>query len=362
MISMIHILREMVAKNATDLYLNVDSPASLRIGDDIISIDPEILSEDRVNDMIAEVIEVKQLSEFEKEKELNTSIYPDGIGRFRVNLFYQRQKVGAVIRLVKSNIPNIDNLGLPKIVNEFSMLKRGLILIIGQTGSGKSTTAAALLNERNKRGNGHIITIEDPVEYVHEPQGCLITQREVGLDTDSYETALKNALRQRPDVVFIGEIRDRAGIEHAMHFAETGHLCISTLHATDCVQALERISNFFPSDIHGQKMASLANTLKVIVGQRLLNNNRGGKTLATEIMMNQGYINSLIQESKFRDIKDLIAKSTDQGMHTFDQSIMDLLRKSTITEQTALAEADNPINMKVSLKLDSPANRRAGQF
>ncbi len=349
------LLTEMCGCDATDLYLCADSAPMLRIGDNlrVSSSHSGIFKQEEITELFAGVLQPSQNDEFKKTRELNCSLHYKDIGRFRINLFVQQRKIGAVIRRIRSEIPTFDALNLPPDMQKLAMLSRGLIVIAGQAGSGKSTTAASLIEYRNQHGRGHIITVEDPVEFVYTPAKCLISQREVGIDTASYGAALKNALRQRPDVVYIGEVRDYECMDHALHFAETGHLCIITIHAADAAQTLERIASFFPIHYRSNILLVLSQVLKAVVCQRLITTKSGEKVLATEFLHNQGYINQLILEGKYKEIKSIIERSGDQGMHTFDQSLLSLFKSGQIDRNEALNQADSYNNMEVSFNLNA---------
>lgn len=344
------LLEAMVQQGASDLYLTYDCPPSLRLTDRIQPLSSTRLGDADLRGMVEELLSEDQLDEFDSTLELNTSIKWREECRFRINIFQQQQHTGIVILKINTQIPTLEELGLPKVYADLVMQPRGLILVVGQTGSGKSTSLAAMLGHRNRMGTGHIITIEDPIEFVHQHHGCIITQRDIGIDTFSFGIALKNALRQRPDVVLIGEIRDRETMEHAINFSETGHLCLATLHANNANQAIERILNFFPEEKHPQIRLNLSLNLRAILSQRLLLNKQGSRTLAIEVMLNSGLIKSLIEEGKIREIKEMIERSTDQGMQTFDQSIFALFEAGIITEDVAIAEADNMANMRLNIR------------
>lgn len=346
------LLEQMEHTDASDLYLTAGVAPCLRIDDHVSKLGAEPLSVDELKSYIRCMTTAEQQQEYALTHELDFAITDANGGRYRVNLLVQQQQPAMVIRRVRTSIPSIEELGLPPLFGTLSLLKRGLVLIVGQTGSGKSTTMASMLAHRNEHGEGHIITIEDPIEFVHDHKRCIFTQREIGIDTDSYTMALRQALRQRPDVVAIGEIRDAESMDHAVRFAETGHLCIATLHASNSVQALERILGFFEPSTHRQKLGILSETLKAIVSQRLVLAIGGGRTLALEVMLNRGLIAHLIREGNFQEILNLIHKAGDQGMIGFDQSLLALCRARVISEETAISEADNQINMKLALKSD----------
>jgi len=349
-LTMDDLLQACVMKMASDIYITYGCPPSLRIGDQIVPYRDEPLDDETIHHLLQSIINSEQLDEFESTMELNTSIAFSQRARFRVNIFRQQQHTAMVIRRIQTVIPTIDELGLPNVYKKLSMMKRGLILVVGQTGCGKSTSLAAMIGHRNQNDSGHIITIEDPIEYVHEHGRCIVSQRDVGIDTYSFGMALKNALRQHPDVILIGEIRDRETMEHAINFSETGHLCVATLHANNASQAVERVINFFPEEKHNQILLDLALNLRGILAQRLVPSAKGDRQLAIEILLNEGLITSLIQEGKIRDIRDVMQRSRDRGMQTFDQSLIDLYFAKEITEATALAECDNPATIQLSIK------------
>jgi twitching motility protein PilU len=296
----------------------------------------------------------KQAAEFERTKECNFAIAPPGIGRFRVNAFVQQSKVGMVLRVIPQVLPTIDSLGLPPVLKEVVMSKRGLCIMVGATGSGKSTSLAAMVDWRNENSYGHIITIEDPVEFVHPHKNCVVTQREVGLDTDSWEAALKNTLRQAPDVILMGEIRDRETMEHAVAFAETGHLCLATLHANSANQALDRIINFFPEERRPQLLMDLSLNLRALVSQRLIPKQDGkGRSAAVEILLNSPLISDLIFKGEISEIKEIMKKSTNMGMQTFDQALFNLYEGNQISYEDALRNADSLNDLRLQIKLNS---------
>ncbi len=343
-------LQEMVNRKASDLYLTHGCPPSLRLSDSILSLGRELITDEQLQGYLQELLSEEQRDEYESTLEMNTAIPWQDHSRFRINVFQQQQHISIVIRRIITEIPTIESLGLPKPYADLIMRPRGLVLVVGPTGSGKSTSLAAMLGHRNEFGAGHIVTIEDPIEFVHHHKGCIISQRDVGIDTYSYGIALKNALRQRPDVVLIGEIRDRETMEHAINFAETGHLCVSTLHSNNANQAIERIINFFPEEKHQQIRLNLSLNLRGILSQRLVLNSQGRRSLAVEIMLNNGLIKSLIEQGKIREIKDMMDRGRSEGMQTFDQSLFDLCQQGIITEEVAIAEADNPANIKLQFK------------
>lgn len=344
------LLQECVDKNATDLYLTVGAPPSLRFGHDVKPCNLPALTEEDVRDFLQSIVSPQIIEEFDSTLEYNTAVDWQGKARFRVNLFRQRQHTGMVLRRIRSDIPDIESLGLPKLYADLIMEKRGLILVVGPTGSGKSTSLASMLEHRNRNGSGHIVTIEDPVEFIHDHHRCIITQRDVGIDTYSFGIGLKNALRQTPDIIVIGEIRDKETMEHAIVFAETGHLCLATLHANNTNQTIERVINFFPEERHKQILSNLSFNLKAILSQRLVADKQDGRTIAIEIMLNQGLVKNLIREGRIKEIKECIEKGRDSGMQSFDQALLDLYTRNIITEEAALAESDNPANLMLAIK------------
>jgi len=345
------LLDAMIREEASDLYLTYDSPPALRVEEHIVRTGSEPLTDEQIDAYLNDLLKPEQRDEFDTTLEFNTAIeWHDG-SRFRINVFRQQQHNAAVIRRIATSIPTLESLGLPKAYADLIMHKRGLILVVGPTGSGKTTSLAAMVGHRNAHGVGHIITIEDPIEYIHRHQQCIVTQRDVGIDTYSYGMALKNALRQRPDVIVIGEVRDRETMENAISFAETGHLCLATLHANNANQTIERILNFFPEEKHQQVLANLSLNLRGILSQRLIpsaNDNR--RALAMEVMLNNGLIKQLIEEGKVRQIKEMIERGGSEGMMSMDQSLFALCKEGVITQDIAVAESDNPANMRLALR------------
>ncbi len=342
--------RQMTEAQASDLYLTVGHPPSMRADDDVIALRQEPLSLDELNDIMSSILTNRQLREFETHMELNTSLDAGQFGRYRINVLRQRQQPALVIRRVISKIPGFAELHLPPLLEKISMEKRGLVLFTGMTGSGKSTSLAAMIDHRNRNASGHIITIEDPIEYFHEHQKSVVTQREVGVDTESYAVALKNVLRQRPDVILIGEIRDREVMEQALTASETGHLCLATLHTSNAYQSIERIVNMFPEEYQQQVRLNLSMNLKAIVSQRLVPAKAGGLRVITEVMLNQGLVKELIESGKISKIRDVMEQNNQLGMHTFDQSLLALYAKGEITEETALSNADQPGDLKIQIR------------
>lgn len=350
------LLGAMVEKRASDMYLTFDSPASLRVNDEILPQNDHRLSDADIETYLDALLTPNQRDEFESTLELNTALLWNHEARFRINIFRQQAHVAVVIRRIEMRIPTLAELGLPPVYGDLVMQRRGLVLIAGPTGSGKSTSLASMIGHRNQHGHGHIITVEDPIEFVHQHQQCIISQRDVGLDTYSYAMALKNALRQRPDIVVIGEVRDREVMEQAIYFAETGHLCIATIHANNSSQAIERVLNFFPEERHENVLLNLALNLRGILSQRLVLTKENKRTLALEIMLNNGLIKQLIEENNIRQIKDMIERGSVDGMQTFDQHLLAMLEAEIISEDVALAESDNAGNLRMLI-----TNRRTSE-
>lgn len=343
-------LMQMNERGASDLYLTVGHAPVVRVDDQLQPLSTELLSDELINDVIQSVLTTKQRREFELNWELNTSLDMGEHGRFRINIMKQRQSPGLVVRRIVSKIPSISDLRLPPVLEELCLAKRGLILLTGMTGSGKSTSLASMINHRNERMTGHILTIEDPIEYYHEHKMSVVTQREVGVDTESYKTALKNSLRQRPDVILIGEIRDKDVMEQALTIAETGHLCLATLHTNNAYQAIERIVNFFPEEQHGQVRLNLSMNLNAIVSQRLLPSLAGGVVPALEIMMNEALIRELIVKGQYEKITDVMEQNNRMGMCTFDQSLLSLYSAGLIPESAVISQSDKSSDMKVKMQ------------
>jgi twitching motility protein PilU len=347
------LLRSMLDKKASDLFISADFPPAMKIDGKMTPVTQQKLTGEHTQAFAQAMMNEKQRKEFEEEKECNFAIWPREIGRFRVNVFVQQEKVGMVLRTITTKIPNFDEMGLPQQLKEVMIAKRGLIILVGGTGSGKSTTLAALIDYRNENTHGHIITIEDPVEYVHPSKNCLITHREVGRDTNGWFAALKNTLRQAPDVILIGEIRDRETMEFALAFAETGHLCMATLHANSANQALDRIVNFFPEERHAQLHMDLSLNLRAFVSQRLVPKKGGGRCAAIEILLNSPLVSDLILKGETNMIKEAMAKSVELGMQTFDQALFQLCEEGRITEDDALRNADSINELRLKFKLHS---------
>ncbi len=353
------LLRLMVAKKASDLFITAGFPPALKVDGKIFPVHNQQLSPEHSLELVRSVMNDRQQQEFEKTKECNFAISPQGIGRFRASAFVQQNRVGIVFRTITTQIPTFDELSLPPILKEVAMTKRGLVIFVGGTGTGKSTSLAAMVGYRNETSQGHIITIEDPSEFVHEHRNCIITQREVGVDTDSWGNALKNTLRQAPDVILMGEIRDRDTMDYAIAFAETGHLCMSTLHANSANQALDRIINFFPEDRRSQLLMDLSLNLRAFVSQRLIARKNGkGRVAAFEIMLNSPLISDLIFKGDVHEIKEIISKSRELGMQTFDQALFDLYESGQITYEDALRYADSVNDLRLRIKLHGAESKQ----
>ena len=352
------LLRAMLAKRGSDLFITAGFPPAMKIDGRMTPVSQQSLSPLHTADIARSVMTDKQTAEFEATKECNFAIAPAGIGRFRCNAFVQQGRIGMVMRTITTTIPKFEDLGLPVVLKDVCMTKRGLVVLVGGTGSGKSTTLAAMVGYRNENSYGHIITIEDPVEYVHEHKNCVITQREIGVDTDGWFAALKNTLRQAPDVILIGEIRDRETMDYAIAFAETGHLCMSTLHANSTNQALDRIINFFPEERRAQLLMDLSLNLKGLVSQRLLPREEGkGRVAAVEVMLNSPLISDLIFKGEVAEIKEIMKRSREQGMQTFDQSLFDLYEARSVTYEDAIRNADSVNDLRLQIKLNSQRAR-----
>ncbi|HEY9027267.1 MAG TPA: PilT/PilU family type 4a pilus ATPase [Burkholderiaceae bacterium] len=352
------LLRLMVTRNGSDLFLTADFPPAIKVDGKVTKVSPQPLTGAHTMALARAIMNDKQASDFERTKECNFAISPQGIGRFRCSAFLQQGHVGIVLRTIPQEIPTIDSLGLPRVLKDVALTKRGLIIMVGATGSGKSTSQAAMLDWRNEHTFGHIITVEDPVEFVHPHKNCIVTQREVGIDTDTWDNALKNALRQAPDVILMGEIRDRETMDLAIAFAETGHLCMATLHANSANQALDRMINFFPEERRMQLLMDLSLNLKALVSQRLLPRQEGkGRIAAVEIMLNSPLVADLIFQGKVGELKDLMKRSRELGMQTFDQALFDLYEANMITYEDALRNADSVNDLRLQIKLDSERSR-----
>ena len=344
------LLRLMAARGGSDLFLTADFPPAIKVDGKVTRVSPQPLTGQHTMALARSIMNERQAAEFERTKECNFAISPQGVGRFRVNAFMQQGHVGMVMRTIPQVLPTIDGLGLPPVMKEVAMTKRGLVIMVGATGSGKSTSLAAMIDWRNENSFGHIITIEDPVEFVHPHKNCIVTQREVGIDTDGWEQALKNTLRQAPDVILMGEIRDRETMEHAISFAETGHLCISTLHANNANQALDRIINFFPEERRPQLLMDLSLNMQCIVSQRLIPTVNGKRAAAIEILLGTPMVADLILKGEVDGIKEVMQKSENVGMKTFDSGLFELYQEGLISEDEALRNADSTNNVRLKIK------------
>jgi len=356
-----NLLRKMVEKEGSDLFLTSGFPPAIKVDGMIHKATDTPLTADQSAMMVRSIMNDKQIKEFDATKECNFAIAPQGIGRFRVSAFIQQGMVGAVLRTISTEIPTLHDLELPPILKDVVMNKLGLVIVVGGTGSGKSTTLAAMIGHRNENSKGHIVSIEDPVEYVHPHKGCVITQREVGVDTDSWHAALKNTLRQAPDVILIGEIRDRETMQYGIQFSETGHLCLATLHANSANQALDRIINFFSEERRTQLLMDLSLNIKAFISQRLIPRESGtGRVAAMEIMLNSPLIADLILKGEIGLIKEIMAKSTRLGMKTFDQALFALYEESTISYEEAMRNADSKNELRLKIKLESKRETSLG--
>ena len=352
------LLKLMVDKKGSDLFITTDFPAAIKIDGKVTPVSKTLLTDENTKALTYAVMNDRQLKEFEATRECNFAIAPQGVGRFRVNAFVQQGSTGMVLRVIETTVPTIEQLGLPEVMKEVSMTKRGLVIMVGGTGSGKSTSLAAMINHRNENSYGHIITVEDPIEYVHPHKNCIVTQREVGVDTEDWAVALKNTLRQAPDVILLGEIRDRETLEMGVTFAETGHLAMATLHANSANQALDRIINFFPEERRPQLLMDLSLNLKAVISQRLLKRVGGkGRVAAIEVMLNTPLIADLILKGQVHQIKEIMSKSNEQGMKTFDQALFDLYDSGQISYEDALRSADSMNELRLRIKLESTQSR-----
>jgi len=360
------LLAQMRERGGSDLFITAGFPPAIKLDGKLTPLSAEPLAAAQASACVRAVMNERQAADFEASREANFAISPDGLGRFRVSAFVQMGQAGMVLRTINTAIPKLDALGLPAILQDVVMSKRGLLIMVGATGCGKSTTLAAMVGHRNEHSHGHIITIEDPVEFIHPHGNCIITQREVGVDTEDWATALKNTLRQAPDVIQIGEIRDRDTMDHAIAFAETGHLCLATLHANNANQALDRIINFFPEERRQQLLMDLSLNLKGVISQRLIPASNGnGRKVAMEILLNSPLMSELIFKGQVHDIKELMKKSRELGMQTFDQALFELHEAGSISYEDALRNADSVNDLRLAIKLDgkssSASNAAQGQ-
>ncbi len=352
MIDFDKLLKVVVDQGASDLFITSGLPPSIKVSGRMMPLSKTPLTAEQAREMVHSTMNEAQVQEFETERECNFAIHSSTAGRFRVSAFYQRNFAGMVLRRIESNIPTTEELELPEIINKLAMTKRGLIIFVGATGTGKSTSLAAMIGYRNQNSRGHIITIEDPIEFIHEHKGCMVTQREVGVDTPSFEVALKNTLRQAPDVIMIGEIRTRETMDYAVAFAETGHLCLATLHANNANQALDRIINFFPADRHDQVWMDLSLNLRGMVAQQLIPTVDGsGRKAAIEVLINTPLVADTIRKGEVHGLKEIMAKSNEQGMQTFDQALYQLFDAGEISYEAALAAADSSNDLRLMIKL-----------
>jgi twitching motility protein PilU len=353
-----NLLRGMVSQKASDLFVTANFPPAFKIDGKMTPVSSQALTPQHTQELARSIMNDRQAAEFESTHECNFAISPPGIGRFRVNVFMQQQRVGMVLRTITTKIPTFEEMGLPPILKDVVMTKRGLVILVGGTGSGKSTSLAAMLGHRNHNSYGHIITIEDPVEYVHDHDKCIVTHREVGVDTNDWHAALKNTLRQAPDVILIGEIRDRETMEYAVAFAETGHLCMATLHANSANQALDRIINFFPEERREQLLMDLSLNIKALISQRLIPKRDGkGRAAAFEILLNSPLIADLIFKGNVHEIKEVMSKSRELGMQTFDQALFNLHEAGAISYEEALKNADSVNDLRLKIKLEGQATK-----
>jgi len=346
------LLRLMAQKKGSDLFITANFPPAIKIDGKVTPVSNQVLTAQHTAELARSIMNDRQAAEFESSKECNFAISPAGIGRFRVNALVQQGRVAVVCRTINMSIPTLDELNLPTVLKDIAMTKRGLVIFVGGTGTGKTTSLAALVDYRNRNSYGHIITIEDPIEYIHEHKNCIVTQREIGVDTDSWGAALKNTLRQAPDVILMGEIRDRETMDYAVAFAETGHLCLATLHANNSNQAIDRIINFFPEERRQQLLMDLSLNLRALVSQRLLPLRDGkGRTAAIEVLLNSPLISDLIFKGEVHEIKEIMKKSRELGMQTFDQALFDLYEAGRISYEDALRNADSINDLRLQIKL-----------
>ena len=348
------LLKLMVSRGGSDLFITAEFPPAVKVDGKVTKVSPQPLNATHTMALARSIMNDKQVAEFERTKECNFAISPPAIGRFRVNAFVQQGKVGMVLRVIPLSVPTIDGLGMPTVLKDVALTKRGLCILVGATGSGKSTTLAAMVDWRNENSFGHIITVEDPIEFVHPHKNCVVTQREIGIDTDNWEIALKNTLRQAPDVILMGEIRDRETMEHAVAFSETGHLCLATLHANSANQALDRIINFFPEERRAQLLMDLSLNLKGMISQRLIpRQDSKGRVAVVEVMLNSPLISDMIFKGEVSEIKEIMKKSRELGMQTFDQALFDAYETNQITYENALRNADSVNDLRLQIKLNS---------
>ncbi|MGH8564484.1 MAG: PilT/PilU family type 4a pilus ATPase [Gammaproteobacteria bacterium] len=357
------LLKVLVDKKGSDLFITVDFPPAVKVDGKIAPVSKTRLSAENTKALTYAVMNDRQIKEFEATKECNFAIAPAGIGRFRCNAFVRMSYTGMVLRVIETEVPTLEKLGLPEVLKDIAMAKRGLVIMVGATGSGKSTSLAAMVDHRNQQSYGHIITIEDPIEFVHPHKNCIVTQREVGVDTDGWDIALKNTLRQAPDVILLGEIRDRKTMEYGIAFAETGHLAVATLHANNANQAIDRIINFFPEERRHQLLMDLSLNLKAVLSQRLLRRRNGvGRVAAIEVLLNSPLISDLIRKGEVHEIKGVMQRSNELGMKTFDQALFDLYEADLITYDDALRNADSVNELRLRIKLEGKAAKAADKL
>jgi twitching motility protein PilU len=357
------LLKILVDKKGSDLFITVDFPPAVKIDGKIAPVSKTRLSSENTKALTYAVMNGRQIKEFEATKECNFAIAPAGIGRFRCNAFVRMSYPGMVLRVIETEVPTLEKLGLPEVLKDIAMSKRGLVIMVGATGSGKSTSLAAMVDHRNQQSYGHIITIEDPIEFVHPHKNCIVTQREVGVDTDDWDIALKNTLRQTPDVILLGEIRDRKTMDYGIAFAETGHLAVATLHANNANQAMDRIINFFPEERRHQLLMDLSLNLKAVLSQRLLRRRSGvGRVAAIEVLLNSPLISDLIRKGEVHEIKGVMQRSNELGMKTFDQALFDLYEADLITYDDALRNADSVNELRLRIKLEGKAAKAADKL
>lgn len=355
-------LQQATEQGASDIFITTGFPVSAKINGQLTPLDDHTLSPEDAKSLVHSVMEQRYIDELDTTKEANFAVGLDGIGRFRCSAFWQRDSVGMVVRRIVTDIPKVDDLGLPPILKDVIMSKRGLILMVGATGTGKSTSLAALIDHRNHNSRGHILTIEDPIEFVHQHGSCVVTQREVGVDTQSFDEALKSSLRQAPDVILLGEIRSMETMEYAMSFADTGHLCVATLHANNANQAIERIMHLAPRELHDKLLFDLSLNLRAIVAQQLVPNKDGGRVAAIEILLNTPFIRELIQNDRIGELKEAMKKSKEAGMQTFDMALYELYQNGNIELEQALHHADSPNDLRLMIKLDSDSGSSLGSL
>ncbi len=358
---MLDLLKLMIKKDGSDLFITAGFPPAIKVDGQVTAVSKQALSAENAQALTYAIMNDRQLKEFDATKECNFAVAPPGVGRFRCNAFIQQGCAGLVMRTITTDIPNIDQLGLPEVLKDVVMAKNGLVIMVGGTGSGKSTSLAAMVDYRNEHSKGHIITIEDPIEYVHPHKGCIIMQREVGVDTEDWGIALKNTLRQAPDVILLGEIRDRETMGFGIQFAETGHLALATLHANNANQALDRVINFFPEERKQQLLMDLSANLRCIISQRLLKTKDGkGRVAAIEILLNSPLIKDLILKGDLHEIKPIMQKSNELGMKTFDQALFDLYEEDKISFDDAMRNADSMNELRLRIKLEGKAAKNKG--